>query len=629
MDSDDSSVLTDVRAQESEVLLRTARASQLRRRPAIRSANRESGPALRPGPPGAIPDEVVPHDSATTHHAYELRCGSGIQRPTPSFEPPRPYPLPVAPPSLKRKHSDTFLPQSSTRATSSNGCGALIDLAAQPNLSLRAWTSLNPRNISQLNSSYVKLLGPEEPARNLGPQSCGCTRHLLGCTNCGNILGTVTRFCVDHTSSTNTVRDFPVQECAYIFMASRVTSFPEHPISQPRSGMRSLHDERIERRRRMMYAGEPPDDSLDVPRFDPRWTTEARQRLRVLVTQHQAEDGEVGSIGHWIPPQSTDASREDRVPIPRPRSDSVSSFSSSSSSEAEMGVGPAIPRPPRPSQVAPTFPVLSSSTNTGDFSWISTPNLGRTSSPPLSRLYDSESRPSQAEVLNHLSPLRRRHIAGFVHLVDSRDSTGNTRWPRDDDSALTPRPRAPPSYIFDRDGIPTPVTSSSARGTTSSGSMRSIRGLGPLPRWPMTPRSPRRRPLSAPDPSALTGSTFDILGEGSADDRPASMFALPPFDTDFQIEVSSAVGSGGPDDADEAAAIAQLLDHGDIGVAGTSTHNDWSIPEETIDDPDIGEGHVVFGEIRRRASLSLTSRSSSSSLAGPTPAPEFCEPELA
>lgn len=187
MDSDDATVLASSQDQgiqaEHDVLYRTARASQLRRRPAIRSADREGGVSLRDTAADPTPDEVIALSATVTRsdRPFEIRCGAGLTSSVVRTT-HKPYPLPLLPSSLKRKYSDTFLTSSRPENAPSNGCGELIDSEAYPQPSLGAWVSTRPAHVAVLDDRYASTLSAEESIRNLGTQSCGCVRQLIGCT---------------------------------------------------------------------------------------------------------------------------------------------------------------------------------------------------------------------------------------------------------------------------------------------------------------------------------------------------------------------------------------------------------------------------------------------------------------
>lgn len=185
MDSDDATVLASNQDQgiqaEADVLYRTARASQLRRRPAIRSADRENGVSLRDTAADPTPDEVIALSTARSDRPFEIRCGAGLASSVARAS-HKPYPLPLLPSSLKRKYSDTFLTSPRPENAPSNGCGELIDSEAYPQPSLDAWVSTRPAHVAVLNDRYASTLSAEESIRTLGTQSCGCVRQLIGCT---------------------------------------------------------------------------------------------------------------------------------------------------------------------------------------------------------------------------------------------------------------------------------------------------------------------------------------------------------------------------------------------------------------------------------------------------------------
>ena len=182
MDLDDGvgQTLSQEQGAESDVLYRTARASQLRRRPAIRSADRELGPTLRDSV-ADVPDEVIAKCAVLPNiKAFQIRCGSGQSRSSVQSS-HKPYPLPLLPPSLKRKYSESFS-QSPATETSSNGCGQLLDSKAYPLIPLGAWSSVQPQHVAVVDDTYASCLSAEENVRNLGALFCGCVRQLFGCT---------------------------------------------------------------------------------------------------------------------------------------------------------------------------------------------------------------------------------------------------------------------------------------------------------------------------------------------------------------------------------------------------------------------------------------------------------------
>lgn len=181
MDLDDgvAQTLTQEYSAENDVLYRTARASQLRRRPAIRSTDRDFGPTLR-DTVAEVPDEVIAKSAVLPNiKAFQIRCGSGQSRPS-MRRCHKPYPLPLLPTSLKRKYSESFSQPS--LETSSNGCGQLLDSKAYPLVSLGAWSSVQPQHVAVLDDTYASCLSAEENVRNLGALFCGCIRQLFGCT---------------------------------------------------------------------------------------------------------------------------------------------------------------------------------------------------------------------------------------------------------------------------------------------------------------------------------------------------------------------------------------------------------------------------------------------------------------
>lgn len=182
MDFDEATAqaLTQEQSVENDVLYRTARASQLRRRPALRSTERESGASLLRDPATDAPDEVIAKSALPTNlRAFEIRCGSGLSQST-GILIHKPYPLPLLPSSLKRKYSDSFQP--ATQGAASNGCGELLDSKAYPLPTLGAWSSVQPLHIAVLDDHYASGLTAEENIRNLGALFCGCVRQLFGCT---------------------------------------------------------------------------------------------------------------------------------------------------------------------------------------------------------------------------------------------------------------------------------------------------------------------------------------------------------------------------------------------------------------------------------------------------------------
>ncbi|KAF9519606.1 hypothetical protein BS47DRAFT_1464719 [Hydnum rufescens UP504] len=220
-------------------MLRTAQASQLRRRGALRGDRRSSVSRDRAGedPP---PDEVTQRNLSLQERTlgHRIRCGRTDAPPSNEDQinkPFVPFPLPVLPNSLKRKYSDCFA-FSSPSQQPSNGCGELLDVAAQPNSELRAWVASVPRAVATLEDIYFEALPYAETSpRKPGSMPCGCIRRAFGCVVCGNVLGTSIQLCSSHqeriSSSSRERRDNNV---IHLFLPSRVTPSPEYSFS-PRS----------------------------------------------------------------------------------------------------------------------------------------------------------------------------------------------------------------------------------------------------------------------------------------------------------------------------------------------------------------------------------------------------------
>lgn len=177
-------------AAESEVLYRTARASQLRRRPAFRS----SGVALRDSNNSyndlGVPDEVLAKSTLSSESSgkcYQLRCGNGQRVQAMPSKPHKPYPIPFLPASLKRKYSKSSMTESApdpfdSEGPPSNGCGSILDASSFPLMSLGAWSCVSPAHVGILDDSFASSLSADENLRPLGSLSCGCVRRLCGCT---------------------------------------------------------------------------------------------------------------------------------------------------------------------------------------------------------------------------------------------------------------------------------------------------------------------------------------------------------------------------------------------------------------------------------------------------------------
>lgn len=194
---------------DSEFLVRTAQASRLRRRGAIRIENRQRGdvatPALppprrrqveidedydddederrlpRPTLPFMLTRSVVPADF--NGERYRLYCG-GVPKRSRQTAPTRwtreepAWPSPF--PSLDRKTSR----KSSRPGPASTGCGELVCLSACASERIGVWLSdapKQPTNVARMDEDYVDR-GPGNVIKT-GKSNCGCDHEGIGCRN--------------------------------------------------------------------------------------------------------------------------------------------------------------------------------------------------------------------------------------------------------------------------------------------------------------------------------------------------------------------------------------------------------------------------------------------------------------
>ncbi|KAG6886779.1 hypothetical protein C0992_002413 [Termitomyces sp. T32_za158] len=237
-DTDDSIVIDD--------LVRTAEASRLRRRGALRLDHHHH----YPHPPAIISfdddedDDYDDHDEEYIpglHHIrrqpaleykYSLFCGGDVPSPTDST-PFTPSILPLAPPS-----GPPLPPLPKQRTT--NGCGALVHAAAaprrRPSSAAHTWYAPPGAGASAtlvpLDPAYI-----DDPAPlRLHCAPCGCVREALACAVCGNLLGT--RFAPCPIDTHSYARAFPsaADTCAYSYslLPAAVSSSPAYsPPSSP------------------------------------------------------------------------------------------------------------------------------------------------------------------------------------------------------------------------------------------------------------------------------------------------------------------------------------------------------------------------------------------------------------
>ena len=172
------------------LMLRTARASQLRRRGALRGAERRTGArnSLRDNE-APIPDEVAQlcqfHLRPQTRQ-YRIYCGHPDAASSSSSKsldsvPPKPFPLPLASQRLKRKYAESFASMPCAPAPS-NGCGQLLDITACYNITMSCWITEDPLSTAPLEDQYAEILSTTETTwRRPISLSCGCRRQGFGC----------------------------------------------------------------------------------------------------------------------------------------------------------------------------------------------------------------------------------------------------------------------------------------------------------------------------------------------------------------------------------------------------------------------------------------------------------------
>ncbi|OSX59584.1 hypothetical protein POSPLADRAFT_1059771 [Postia placenta MAD-698-R-SB12] len=233
-DADDSIVISD--------LVRTGEASRLRRRGAMRldhgvrpssaifpsSSNLSSSrivylpPPQTPAPPWVTADPsgdedypppwIARDDGTATNgggmqldemradeqheHGFMLFCGGEEQDPVFSVGPSTaftPSPLPLLPSQSSASTSSSQSP----RARRTNGCGALLHMCAFPQRPRGVWVGKEQATdaVVALDSSYFARSAVVKMMRS----ACGCVREGIGCSACGNTLGT--RFLPCQTAS--------------------------------------------------------------------------------------------------------------------------------------------------------------------------------------------------------------------------------------------------------------------------------------------------------------------------------------------------------------------------------------------------------------------------------------------
>ncbi|KAF8340536.1 uncharacterized protein EI90DRAFT_2080188 [Cantharellus anzutake] len=172
-------------------MLRTAQASQLRRRGALRGgAERRVG--TRHSARDAevpTPDEVMQLSQFQLNppaRQYRIYCGyADAASPSTSKSadpvPQRPFPLPIASQRLKRKYAESFLPVPSGPSPS-NGCGQLLDTKACYSITMGCWITEEPLSSAPLDDQYTDILSTTENTwRRPISLSCGCHRQGFGC----------------------------------------------------------------------------------------------------------------------------------------------------------------------------------------------------------------------------------------------------------------------------------------------------------------------------------------------------------------------------------------------------------------------------------------------------------------
>lgn len=178
---------------ESDVLsmLRTAQASQLRRRGALRGgAERRTGArhSLKDSE-APLPDEVAQlcqSQLTPQTRQYRISCGhadavSSSSSKSVDSAPPRPFPLPLASQRLKRKYAESFASVSCASAPS-NGCGQLLDVNACYSVTMGCWITEEPLSTAPLEDQYTEILSTTETSwRRPVSLTCGCHRQGFGC----------------------------------------------------------------------------------------------------------------------------------------------------------------------------------------------------------------------------------------------------------------------------------------------------------------------------------------------------------------------------------------------------------------------------------------------------------------
>lgn len=252
---------------DTEYLVRTAQASRLRRRGAIRIENRQRGDTVAPAgpPPGrraVLLDEeddeegeeerrssrptlpfmltrsVVPADFSGERS--RLYCGGVPKRSRTTSssrwtedEPVWPSPFPSTEREPYRKKP--------RRVPLSTGCGELVCLGACASERIGVWLSDTPKlpkNVARMDEEYVDR-GPGNVIKT-GTSNCGCDHEGIGCRNCGNSLGMKIHHCHRHSelhaslAQAASRTSAPIKRrVAFVFNPLTVSHDPEAPVPFP------------------------------------------------------------------------------------------------------------------------------------------------------------------------------------------------------------------------------------------------------------------------------------------------------------------------------------------------------------------------------------------------------------
>ncbi|KAG6825150.1 hypothetical protein H0H92_004559 [Tricholoma furcatifolium] len=224
-ESDDTIVLDD--------LVRTAEASRLRRRGAMRFDHAETGE-------DRDRRTVRTRSSPRVDYSYKLYCGGEIEdfeeevkeRETEPSTPFIPSLLPIIPQHRpKHKHK----PRPRPRRT--NGCGALVHISAAPRRSPCSgmgftWSAMpGPGAGSTLVQLDACYFDDETVRARIQRSPCGCVREGIACAVCGNALGTRYAPC---SASAHSHTHLP--EYSYSFSPAAVSSEPKYthpPAAMP------------------------------------------------------------------------------------------------------------------------------------------------------------------------------------------------------------------------------------------------------------------------------------------------------------------------------------------------------------------------------------------------------------